>query len=248
MTKEHLNQNLQRLIGLEMINTVQHYEEIHSTNGLAMDLIEKEDRSDGILIIADRQLMGRGRMSKKWHSPEGGIYFSLIIEKIFPTWFALIAALSILRALKMQRCADTTIKWPNDILLYDKKLAGILIQTKNDMTVLGIGINTFDKEMINIDTATSIGPLSMDNKFDIIERTIINLKEMLDEIHETGFPAQKKRLKENMAFLDKDIIIQNGDKEQEGKFIDLSDDGAIVLDICGQKKAIITGSLIPKEA
>ena len=98
-----------------------------------------EHGKQGTVVVADYQTAGRGRQGRSWHSAPGlGLWFTVVFEG---TWEGLpIAAALAVRDALAQRCS-LQIKWPNDLLYGGKKLCGILIEQRNDRTVLGIGLN-----------------------------------------------------------------------------------------------------------
>ena len=112
---------------------IKYFEEIGSTNDIAKELARK-GASEGLLVIAERQIGGRGRRGRSWHSPSGGIWLSLILRpKLVPqevpklTFVAAIAVASVIRSLDL----NAEIKWPNDILIdCKKKVCGILCETE----------------------------------------------------------------------------------------------------------------------
>jgi BirA family biotin operon repressor/biotin-[acetyl-CoA-carboxylase] ligase len=125
-----------------------------STNNYAYKLIEKrkENPNSGLretVVLAEIQKKGRGRLEKKWVSPAGGLWFSIILEtSLAPrdlVEVTLIAAHSIISILEKDYNIDTAIKWPNDIYHKELKLSGILTEAEKmkDVTYLitGIGLN-----------------------------------------------------------------------------------------------------------
>ena len=128
-----------------------HYKTISSTQDLAISIAEAGKPSEnGTVIIADEQYGGRGRGSKKWISLKGGIWLSLIIKPIIPVnkinLLSLIPTIAVCKVINELFNLETRIKWPNDIVIDNKKIAGILIDSsiKNDIInyiVIGIGIN-----------------------------------------------------------------------------------------------------------
>lgn len=140
------------------ITTLLHLEEVASTQTLARSLAQAgaEDRT---LVWADRQTRGRGRMSRKWDSTEGGLYFSLILKPKFSpallARFSLMTARSVAAALSKHAPIQTVVKPPNDILAARpggklKKICGILSEASGnsrglDWLVVGIGINVNNK-------------------------------------------------------------------------------------------------------
>ena len=123
--------------------------------------------AEGLVIVADEQTAGRGRLGRHWASPKGaGLYFSIVLRpQVDPSAWPLItfvAALAVHDAL-FQCCGlQTDIKWPNDILANDRKLCGILAETvEGGSIVLGIGVNltstSFPSDLS--ETATSVESL-----------------------------------------------------------------------------------------
>ncbi len=132
------------------------YETVGSTNTVASDLAEKT--IEGAVVVADSQQKGRGRLGRKWESPPGvNIYVSIILRpKIEPkeaTLITIMAAVACTTALRRVTGLHVTIKWPNDLMVSDKKIGGILSELKTDhgriiYAVVGIGIN------VNVDIDT----------------------------------------------------------------------------------------------
>ena len=105
----------------------------HSTQNLAILLAEKNPNSDGTVIIAEHQKSGRGRKNRKWLSPKGGIWLSVVLRPSMPasniTLLPFAAALAVCDAIKKTTQLDAKLRWPNDITISGKKVAGILIDS-----------------------------------------------------------------------------------------------------------------------
>ena len=178
MIKNHIMENFNTEKFNKLLNTstfgrkFKYFESIDSTNDYSADLIEKSrgtdfERLDGTLTLAERQTGGRGRFKHKWLSPQGGLWFSLIIiTDIHPEQLpnlTLIAAFSISEAFMDTYNINVDIKWPNDLYYGEYKFGGILSELKKDgklqAIILGIGLNVNidDKTLDGLDnTATSI--------------------------------------------------------------------------------------------
>ncbi len=110
---------------------VYYFEKVTSTMDIARKLAEKGE-PEGSVVIAEKQVAGRGRFRRKWYSPAGGIFFSLILRPgILPEEVGkinLLAAVSLAETLKELYALPAKIKWPNDVLVRGKKISGILIE------------------------------------------------------------------------------------------------------------------------
>ena len=126
------------------------FEETSSTNDVAARL-GREGRAGGLLVFAERQTAGRGRFGRRWDSAQNaGLWFSLLLRPVFATplcvrlttWAGVCVAAAIERATGLH----AQVKWPNDVLIGGKKIAGILTECSSDtergmFAVIGIGVN-----------------------------------------------------------------------------------------------------------
>jgi BirA family transcriptional regulator, biotin operon repressor / biotin---[acetyl-CoA-carboxylase] ligase len=177
---------------------IYHYNKIKSTQLLAISLAETNINTvHGTVIVADEQDEGIGRGKKKWASPRGGLWMSLIIKPKIDfakiNMISVISAISVCEAINDISQLKTFIKWPNDVLINEKKLAGILIDTninnnKNDYIIIGIGINIdVDISKINLSIAsnniipTRVTSIHNETKAKNIDRFIL-MKQLLRKI------------------------------------------------------------------
>ena len=130
-------------------NRIYYFDTIDTTQNFAMK-IASEKNEDGSVVISKKQTGGRGRMKRKWKSPVGGIWMSIIINPKFDVTYTTLVpiatSLALCIAIEKILKINTKLKWPNDITLKKKKVAGVLINvsmTSNQIEnmVLGIGIN-----------------------------------------------------------------------------------------------------------
>jgi BirA family biotin operon repressor/biotin-[acetyl-CoA-carboxylase] ligase len=143
-----------------------HYcEAVPSTMDLAMELGMK-GLPEGTVVLAETQTKGKGRLGRIWFSPKyKGIYLSLILRPKFSPertpLLTLLSAVSICEAIKEHCGIDAQIKWPNDILIHSKKVAGILTELNAEMdevnfVVIGIGLNVNNEKKSLISGSTSL--------------------------------------------------------------------------------------------
>ena len=120
---------------------------VNSTNTLAMQLAQ-ERPEEGLVVLTDNQTAGKGRQGRRWVDVPGcNVLSSIVLLPGFPPHLlVMIASLAVVDAIAATCSVTATIKWPNDVLIGDHKVAGILIETSHDLTgrliaVIGIGIN-----------------------------------------------------------------------------------------------------------
>ncbi len=122
------------------------YDVLGSTNDEAKKLA-REGAPDGTVIWARKQTQGRGRYGREWVSEEGNLFFSILCreEKPVDTWAQLsfVSALAVRDSIKKSfpEAVNVGFKWPNDVLVNERKAAGILLESGNDWLVVGIGVN-----------------------------------------------------------------------------------------------------------
>src|SRR3977135_247902 len=126
-----------------------HYRRLRSTNTTAYRLAQ-QSAPEWTVVVADVQTKGRGRGRKKWESPKGGLWFSILLRPKVPSprlpLLQFLAAIATRQALENQTGLSVKLKWPNDLVLGNEKLGGILIESKTlgdrvSFAILGIGLN-----------------------------------------------------------------------------------------------------------
>ena len=172
------------------------FDELTSTMDLANKLITQNKTG---VVVAKKQTEGRGRYGRKWDSAEGGLYFSIIEETIKTEHLSEIISLSIVETIK-EYGINCKIKFPNDIIYRNKKIAGILIEKKGEIYIIGIGINVnnYINEEINGISMKEI--LKREVKVEkVLEKFLIQYK-----LNREGFQKNKKfYLKKWSDFLQK---------------------------------------------
>ena len=188
MEPETIKDKLQtNFIGQEIHNFV----EVTSTNDVAKELAIKGAR-DGTLVVAETQSCGRGRLGKKWVSPKGGIWFSIILRpKGNPEdalKLTLMTAKVVAKVISDIFRLEAEIKHPNDVLIGGKKVCGILTEMRTkgntvDFVVIGVGINA----NINLDSfprplRKSLTSLKEELKEDIDRKRLLRV--LLEELEQ----------------------------------------------------------------
>lgn len=138
--------------------------ETHSTNALVAERARAGER-EGLVVVAEHQTAGRGRLDRVWETPPGtGLTFSLLLRPDLPvtawTWIPLLTGFALHAALA-DRIPEVMLKWPNDVLVGEQKISGILVErVETDLgpaAVIGIGLNVNQSEaQLPSETATSL--------------------------------------------------------------------------------------------
>jgi BirA family biotin operon repressor/biotin-[acetyl-CoA-carboxylase] ligase len=241
---------------------VYYFDSVDSTQNQALKMSEEEIK-DGTVIIAEKQTGGKGRSGRKWISPKGGIWLSLILYPKFDitvtTLFPIASALALSKAIEKTFKISPELKWPNDITLKGKKVAGMLVDVslesnKIEKLVLGVGIN-FEVNAKQIEktlkqTPNFYGVESLaDQKKNIsqIQLTQIFFSE-LEKIYES---LNKKEINKiisewtkRSSTIGKIVEIDTINGKIKGKAIKIDDDGALVVSSNNKTDRVIAGDII----
>lgn len=235
---------------------IHHYKSITSTNDEAYRLAEAGE-PEGVVVIAETQIGGKGRLGRKWVSPKrSGIYMSLILRPDVETdavpTITLIAALSVAKALNNIDGIDARIKWPNDIMIGSKKVCGILTEMKAqpdrvDFIVLGMGINVNTSRGRLPDSATSIKNVTGKecDRGAIVRRVLEEFEKDYKEFQKGRFAALRKECKKLSLILGKKVEITEHHRKIKGKAVDIDEKGAlVVLERDGTLRRVFSGDVV----
>lgn len=214
-----------------------HFDNIDSTQNYAKDLCFKPEKD--FFVFADIQSSGRGRSGRIWESPIGGLWFSFDMD--IPRsndLFTMTIGIAVREVLKEIYKEELQLKWPNDILLNRKKVAGIICERVQDRIIVGIGVNTNIKSINNstADTFFNVTGITVDNYSvmkDIIERCKKTIKLTKDEIVEI--------FRSNMAYKGEECYISV--LKENAKIIDISCDGNLIVEINNKIKEVAFGEI-----
>jgi BirA family transcriptional regulator, biotin operon repressor / biotin---[acetyl-CoA-carboxylase] ligase len=220
------------------------FQETTSTNDVAARLA-RGGTEEGAVVFAESQTKGRGRMGRTWISPAGkGLWFTVLLRPDMPpqgtTQLTVAAATALCRAVTLQTGLTPEIKWPNDVLIRGRKIAGILTEMRAELDrvqdlLLGIGMNV-NQEAEDFpeplrQTATSLR-IQMGQKVNRAELAVAILRE-LDRDYQAVVEGQFKRLaeqwEERCTTLGRQVAIRFGDRVIRGRAESLDDDGALLV-------------------
>ena len=228
------------------------FQEISSTNELAKELASKSE--NGTAILAEIQTQGRGRLSRPWVSPPGGIWMSLILKPEMPLskvhQINMAVSVAVSRSIQALYGLEAGIKWPNDILIDERKVCGILMEVsaevdRLDYAVVGLGINA------NVDVSgfpdewksTSIGHLlgRVVSRAELIQNILQEIEAAYERMNSTEIYEEWRRRSITIGKL---VRITSMTGDLIGVAEDLLKDGALYLKTKEGSKHVLAGDCI----
>ncbi len=230
---------------------IYYFPEIGSTNDYA--LRNKDNLVFGDVIIADKQTAGHGRFDRKWVSSSvDNVYLTIVLgDYPYVHGISLFASIVLARVLGLFGI-ESKIKWPNDILVDNKKIAGILVQTvtqgDKSFSVLGIGLNVSlsNEEKLEIGTESAcVGDYRKDLcKKDIVDTIIKSFFDNIVEWRSNGFLGIKNEYEIKSSLIAKQITVKCFQKELVGKVIGFSNTGEILIEENNKIVAVNSGEVV----
>ncbi len=237
---------------------IYYFNSLNSTNIKAKEIALKE--TEGTLVIAEEQTKGKGRLGRNWTSPMGkGIWMSMILKpKVDPTEVAkitLIGAAAVHQGLADINI-DSLIKWPNDIIIQDKKVCGILTEMSCELNrinycIMGIGINVnlegedFPRELQNKAISLKVLTGNKINRKLLLANILNHFEKLYTPFKEKGDISKAIEIsRKNSLLIGKKIRIIKGEEERIGKALDIDDKGQLVIEFeNGNVESIYSGEV-----
>ncbi len=223
---------------------IKYFAEIDSTNSYLLNQGRLNLAHEFEVAIADIQNQGRGRKNRKWQSYNENLQFSLLLKpKVKIIEISQLSILAVLAlgeiieelASSLNKEVEISYKWPNDLLLDSKKVAGILIENsiKNDQlhfVVIGMGVNLAKSPSSTIFPATNLKDLSLEiNKIQFLERLLDKFKLFYNSWQDFGFANFRKLWLKKAYKVGQEIELTIDDKKIVGIFSDIDDLGSMIL-------------------
>lgn len=228
---------------------VRHYERIGSTNDEARRLAD-EGAPHGIVVHADEQTAGRGRLLRRWFSPPGNLYMSVLLRYDCPP--ARIGELSFVAALAVAETADRLLpkrlrahlKWPNDVLVDGAKISGILLEHAGAAVILGIGLNVlYAPENSAYPTTTILASGGVATVDGALSSLLERLEMFLMLWEREGFDPIRAAWLARAHQIGDALRINLGTVAIEGSFGGVDATGALLLDTREGQKRILAGDV-----
>lgn len=237
------------LAGLRLGNPLIYLPAIPSTNSYAAELA-REGAAEGTLVTTDDQTAGRGRIGRPWKALPGQMLaLSLVLRPTFPPHFLVMAAaLAVAEAIEQVTSLRAGIKWPNDVLLGDHKVCGILIEVSEDVAVLGIGINVngsfaLDPELaaraMTVEQATG----NQVSRETILEALLTRLDSLYEQLQSAGDAARyaiRDQWRARLAMLSQRVTVRQDASALSGVAEDVNAEGALLLRLDDGSRRVVT--------
>ena len=243
-------------------NRVYYFDTIDSTQNFASS-IAQNPKENGTIVISKKQSSGKGRMNRKWVSPKGGLWFSIILHPKFDvslvTIFPLASALALSIAIEKNLGKKSELKWPNDVTIKHKKVAGMLVDLSLESNniqslILGVGIN-FKIDSVQLEklikkTRNFYGTASLVSKNEN-KNPVKLIQTFLHELEKTCKQMEKGETKKiinqwikKSSTIGKNVTVSTTSGKIYGKAIRLDNDGALVISTLNKNHRILVGDVI----
>ena len=238
---------------------VYYFDSIDSTQNFAME-IASNDKENGTVIISKKQTMGRGRMKRKWKSPTGGIWMSIIIHPKFDvsytTLVPIATSLALCMAIEKILKIKPELKWPNDVTLKGKKVAGVLVDTSiisNEIenVVLGIGINfkikphelaSTIKKTPNFYGVTTLVKKN-ERALPLVHQFLYELENVFQLINSRRIKKIKSEWTKRSSTIGRNVSIITSEGNVNGKAVKIDSDGALIISKGKKAEKILVGDI-----
>jgi BirA family biotin operon repressor/biotin-[acetyl-CoA-carboxylase] ligase len=243
----------------EVAHEILLFDRVDSTNQIALEMASN-GMPGGLVILAESQEKGKGRLGRTWFSPEGvNLYFSLFLRphqasREFPL-FSLATSVALVEAIERVTGLSPAIKWPNDIILNHKKVAGILLESESGggqtaPLVIGIGVNVnLDLAAIPPELQSTAGSLKMALGQEV-DRTVLTctLLETLSEqillLQEGKTDLLIQAMKQKCQTLGKKVRVDTPRQAFEGRAEEIQEDGGLLIRMGdGKLRKILVGDI-----
>jgi BirA family biotin operon repressor/biotin-[acetyl-CoA-carboxylase] ligase len=204
--------------------------EVDSTNEYIKGILK--DAPEGTVVLADVQTAGKGRKGRNWYSPEGGLWMSILLDHCDNCLMPLTAAVAVSEAFQ-QYDIRLGIKWPNDLLLNNKKVAGILTEIIDDRAILGIGINLHVRDF-PVDLAKKASSILVETKMHLDRQTVYqdvcySVDKHYHFLKEDKIDELLEKWRAYSIMIGRDIRIELPDRVVIGRVLDVDRQGALMV-------------------
>ncbi len=237
-------------------NKIYTFDTIDSTNNCARALANV-GAPEGIVVFSEEQTAGRGRLGRTWVSkPAENLMFSLLLRPQIPpeslNLLPLYVGVAVAQAIEKATNLKVECKWPNDLLINNHKVAGILIESalsksKVDFVVIGVGINVnqreFPPDLMQKATSLSLETKKQVDRAQLFREILAVLEQHYAKSSATGFQSVVPFWQERSTIINKPITVSQSGTVVSGIVKGLSKEGGLVLRVNGSEKTLFAGDV-----
>jgi BirA family biotin operon repressor/biotin-[acetyl-CoA-carboxylase] ligase len=204
--------------------------EVESTNEYVKGILK--NAPEGTVVLADVQTAGKGRKGRNWYSPEGGLWMSVLLDHCDSCLMPLTAAVAICEVFELYDIR-LGIKWPNDLFLNRKKVAGILTEIVDERAILGIGIN-LNVEQFPSDLTEKASSILVETKKHLNTQTVYqdlcySVDKHYQYLKDKKIDELLKKWRDYTIMIGRDVRIDLPDRVVMGKVLDIDRQGALIV-------------------
>jgi BirA family biotin operon repressor/biotin-[acetyl-CoA-carboxylase] ligase len=217
---------------------IRHFDTLDSTMVKAAELAEAGAES-GTVVVADAQTAGQGRMGRSWHSePGAGLYVTFILRPEIPPErlpvVTLALGLAAVQAIVQTTSVSCDLRWPNDVLIEDRKCAGILAQLHGSVLLTGIGINVnqlvFPEEIASIATSLRLASGREHSRTELLNALIKTVNEHVDTLERHGKEPILRAFTQASSYVrGRRVVVDQSTNELRGTTDGLDSDGFLMV-------------------
>ena len=234
------------------------YGSVSSTNDIAKKIAAKTDE-EKILILAETQKRGKGRLGRQWLSPKGGVWLSIILRpQISPkdaSKLTFITSSTVAKTIKIMYGLKTEVKWPNDVVVSGRKISGILTEASTkenivEFVVVGVGINAnVDLESFPSSLRNSVTSLKHELGYEIKRKALTknllqNFEQRFRRLQQGLWNVLLQEWKSMATFLGEQVEVTSFDEVFVGEAWDVDETGALIIRLeDGTLKKVVVGDV-----
>ncbi|MFO8051521.1 MAG: biotin--[acetyl-CoA-carboxylase] ligase [Thermoplasmatota archaeon] len=227
---------------------------VGSTNRVAKRLV-REKVKEGMVVIASEQTEGRGRKDRNWSSPEGGLWFSVVLYPDLPPergmLVTMICSISVVEAVKEVTGLDLVIKWPNDLLIDGKKVCGILTELEAEMDrinscVVGIGLNVnndIEEDLKGIAVSLKEARGERISKVKLLRSILKRMDAHYSVLKEGGHDMVREMWKKMSGIEGRRVRVIEEKETFSGEVMDIDGSGCLIIDLDGKRRRVVSGDI-----
>ena len=230
---------------------------VDSTQSVAFALAER-GAADRTVVVADEQLAGRGRRGRTWRAPAGtSLLASIVVRPRLPqsllSTLSLTTAVAVAEALRRVAKVDARLKWPNDVLVAGRKVAGILLESRMSggasvVTIIGVGINLgqreFPPDLAEGATSIALETGQAPSRESVLAALLEEFDAWRARLEGEGFGPVREAWRRLSDTLGRRVTVDT----VTGLAADLDTDGALLIDVAGTLTRVLAGVVSPGDA